>query len=106
MQNGVVLKLRGNNVPLVFLRARSRGGTQGLIVGLAAAGGEGDFAGVAVQPFCKYLPGQGQPLRRLLPHGVQAGRIPIKLLKAWQHGSKRRITHGGGRRVISIYTHY
>jgi hypothetical protein len=44
MQDGVMLKCGGNDVLFALARAEIGGGGNGLIVGLAAAGGEIDLA--------------------------------------------------------------
>ena len=46
-QDGVVLKGGGDDVLFPLAETQPRGGEQGLVVGLAAAGGEDDLPGLA-----------------------------------------------------------
>ena len=52
VQHGVVLERGRNDVLFALAFAEARGGEDGLIVGLAAAGGEVNFARGGVQAFC------------------------------------------------------
>ena len=55
------------------LLPQGRRGTEGLVVRLAAAGGEGDLPGIRMQVPCKDRPGGRQLLRRPLSRqGVMA----------------------------------
>ena len=105
MEHGVVLKSRGDNVFLPMLLPITGGGDNGLIVSLAAAGGENDFSGITAQAARHRLPGSIQRLLGPLPHGVQAGGVAIYVVKIRKHGTDRRLTHFGCRGVIGINLH-
>ena len=101
----MVLKLRGDDVPLSALCSQGRGRAEGLVVRLAAAGGESDLPGVRVQIPGKDLPGRRQLLRRQLSRRVEAGGVAVDLLEAGGHGRQRRVAEAGGGRVICIDLH-
>ena len=105
VQHGVVLKSGGNNVLFAFSLANAGGGDNGLVVGLAAAGGEGDLPGLTAETFCHGLAGLLQSFRRLLADSVQAGRISIISFHIGQHRVDGCAAHFGGSRVICIDLH-
>ena len=72
VQHGVVLERGRNDVLFAFAFAEARGGEDGLIVGLAAAGGEVNFARGGVQAFCDAVARAEQRPGRLLADGMQA----------------------------------
>ena len=72
MQHGVVLERGRNDVLFAFAFAEARGGEDGLIVGLAAAGGEVNFARGSVQAFGDAVARAEQRPGRLLADGMQA----------------------------------
>ena len=72
VQHGVVLECGRNDVLFAFAFAEARGGEDGLIVGLAAAGGEVNFARGSVQAFCDAVARAEQRPGRLLADGMQA----------------------------------
>ena len=72
VQHGVVLECGRNDVLFAFAFAEVRGGEDGLIVGLAAAGGEVNFARGSVQAFCDAVARAEQRPGRLLADGMQA----------------------------------
>ena len=72
VQHGVVLERSRNDVLFAFAFAEARGGEDGLIVGLAAAGGEVNFARGGVQAFCDAVARAEQRPGRLLADGMQA----------------------------------
>ena len=72
VQHGVVLECGRNNVLFAFALAEARGGEDGLIVGLAAAGGEVNFARESVQAFCDAVARAEQRPGRLPADGMQA----------------------------------
>ena len=72
MQNRVVLELRRDDVLLALARADDSCRADGLIVGLAAAGGEVNFARGSVQAFCDAVARAEQRPGRLLADGMQA----------------------------------
>ena len=67
VEDGVVLKGGGDDVPLALPGAQVGGGEEGLGVGLAAAGGKGDLPELAAQAGGDPGPGLGQGLRRRWP---------------------------------------
>ena len=105
VENGVMLESRGNNVHLPLAAADGGGGQQCLVVGLAAAGGEDDLPGLAVQAPGHGLPALHQQLCRPLTHAVQTGGIAEVLLHGRQHGIQRRLAHLCGGRVICVNSH-
>ena len=72
VQHGVVLERGRNDVLFAFAFAEARGGEDGLIVGLAAAGGEVNFARGSVQAFGDAVARAEQRPGRLLADGMQA----------------------------------
>ena len=72
VQHGVVLECGRNDVLFALAFAEARGGEDGLIVGLAAAGGEVNFARGSVQAFCDAVARAEQRPGRLLADGMQA----------------------------------
>ena len=57
VQHGMMFKGSRNNVLLALFLSQTSGGNDGLIVGLAAAGGEDDFPRLAAQALGNGLPG-------------------------------------------------
>ena len=72
VQHGVVLERGRNDVLFAFAFAEARGREDGLIVGLAAAGGEVNFARGSVQAFGDAVARAEQRPGRLLADGMQA----------------------------------
>ena len=72
VQHGVVLECGRNDVLFALAFAETRGGEDGLIVGLAAAGGEVNFARGGVQAFGDAVARAEQRPGRLLADGMQA----------------------------------
>ena len=105
MQHGVVLKGGGEDVLFALQGAEAGGGKDGLIVGLAAAGGEDDLLGVAAQALGHGLAGALQRLGGLLPHGVQAGGVAVVALQTGQHGGHGGVAHPCGGGIIGINSH-
>ncbi len=58
------------------LLPQGRRGTEGLVVRLAAAGGEGDLPGIRMQVPCKDRPGGRQLLRRPLSRRMKLEGLP------------------------------
>ena len=93
LQHRVVLKFGGYQVLFPLTGAVSGGGDDGLIVGLAAAGGEHDLARVGSADQLRDLGTAGeQMLGRLLPEGVERAGIAVDLVKIRKHG----FLSGGG----------
>ena len=105
VEDGVVLELGGDDVLLSLPGTQESGGAEGLVVGLAAAGGEGDLPGVTVQILGKGLTGRRQFLRRPLAGGMETGRVAVYLLKTGHHRGQSRGADSGGGRVIRIDVH-
>ena len=80
----------GNDMPLPCRRAVFRPGEDGLIVPLAAPGGEIDLSGARPQLPRNGLPGPAQLRRGLLPQGMDAGGVAVGI----QSGDHR--VPGGG----------
>ena len=72
MQHGVVLECGRNDVLFALAFAEARGGEDGLIVGLAAAGGKVNFARGGVQALGDAVARAEQRPGRLLADGMQA----------------------------------
>ena len=93
MQHRMVLKLGGYQMLFSLTGAVSGGGDDGLIVGLAAAGGEHDLPRVGSADQLRDLGAAGeQMLGCLLPEGVERAGIAVDLVKVRKHGFLR----GGG----------
>ena len=87
MQHRMVLKLGGYQMLSSLTGAVSGGGDDGLIVGLAAAGGEHDLARVGSADQLRDLGAAGeQMLGRLLPEGIERAGIAVDLVKVRKHG--------------------
>lgn len=97
-----MLKGGGDDVLLPLLRPQPGGGANGLVVGLAAAGGEGDLPGIAAQPLGHDGPGRLQGLLGRLSGAVEAGWISVNAVQIGQHAPDGRLTHLGGGGVIGI----
>ena len=91
VQHGVVLERGRNDVLFALALAEARGREDGLIVGLAAAGGEVNFARGSVQG-----------LGRLLADGVQARGVAVDRFHIGEHGVDRCAAHLGRRGVIRV----
>ena len=93
VQHRMVLKLGGYQMFFPFTGAVSGGGNDGLIIGLAPAGGKHDLPRVGSADQLRDLGAAGeQMLGRLLPEGVERAGIAVDLVKVWKHGFLR----GGG----------
>ena len=101
----MVLKSSGDDVLLALHGTEPGGGDDGLVVGLAAAGGENDLLGVAAQTGSDGGTGPVQCFLGPLTHRVQAGRVAVDFIKIGQHGGNGRLAHGRGGCVIGIYLH-
>ena len=75
MQDGVMLKRGGNDVLFALARAEIGGGGNGLIVGLAAAGGKIDLARLRAEAGGHIGPRRLEHLLGLLADGVEARRV-------------------------------
>ena len=105
VQNGVVLKSGRNDVLLSLSCPRPCSRAKRLIVGLAATGGEVDLPCLTAQTVRHVLPCLKQHLSGGLSHMVQAGRIPVELFKARQHGIQSRAAGLGGGGVVGVNLH-
>ena len=105
VEHGVVLKGRGDEVLLPFLGAKQCAGQKRLIVGLAAAAGEGNFRRLGIQALRHVGACLIENLPGALTHGVEAGGVAVVLLQAMEHGLTRRLMDGRGGRVICIDVH-
>ena len=75
------------------------------IVGLAAAGGEGDLPGLAAKALGHRGAGGIQSFFSFLTHGVEAGGVAVDFIEIGQHGIDGRLAHGGGCCVIGVDVH-
>ncbi len=105
VEDGVVFKLAGNDMFLTFFRTGQGRGADGLVVGLAAAGGEVDLRGRGTEAPGDGFTGFGQRLRRRLTEAVGAGGVAVNLIKIRQHSGFGRGTHSRGGCIVSIYSH-
>ena len=106
VQHRVMLKLGRDQVLFALARAQAGSGHNGLVVGLAAAGGEVDFPGAGgAQAGGHGGPGLRHGLGGLLGEGVEAGGVAVILGQVGQHGVQRGLADAGGSCVISIYKH-
>ena len=105
MQHRVVLEGGGDDMLLALLFADSGGGYDGLVVRFAAAGRKQDLPGAAVEDLCDALPCALQGFVRLLPNGMQTGRVAVDLTHVGDHGVDGRLAHPCGRRIICVYVH-
>ena len=101
----MVLKGGGDDVLLPLAEAQPGGGEQGLVVGLAAAGSEGDLIGGGVETLGDGLPRALQRLGGLLPHAVETGGVAVDALHIGEHGVDGRLAHFRGGGVIGIDLH-
>ena len=102
VQHGVVLECGRNDVLFALALAEARGGDDGLIVGLAAAGGEVDLARGGVQALGDAVARAEQRLGRLLADGVQARGVAVDRFHIGEHGVDRCAAHLGRRGVIRV----
>ena len=105
VQHRVVLKFGGDQVLFALACPRLGGGDDGLVVGLAAAGGKVDLPGLGVETGGHGGTGLGYRLGGLLGEGVQAGGVAVVLGKVGQHGVQRGLADAGGGCVIGVYKH-
>ena len=105
VQHRVVLEGGGDDVILALSLADPRRRDDGLVVGLAAAGGERDLLKAAPETVRYPPPCVRQRLRGLLAHGVQAGGISVKLLEIGRHSRHGLVAHPRGGRIICIDLH-
>ena len=105
VQHGMVLEGGGDDVLFALSLPQPGGGDNGLIVGLAAAGGENDLPGLTAQAVGNGLAGGIQCFPGFLTHGVQAGGVAVNGGHIGQHGIDGRLAHFGRCRVVNINSH-
>ena len=105
VQDGMVFKGSGDDMPLAPLQPKLCGGEEGLVVRLAAAGGEYKLPGVGPDTGGDALSGLCQGLGGLLTGGVEAGGIAIDPVQKGEHGVNGGGTHFGGCGVVCIDFH-
>ena len=103
VEDGVVLNGGGDKVLFAATRPEFGGADDGLVVRLAAAGGEVNLPGLGPDGTGHRLPGGLQRLLGLLAGGMEAGGIAPELLHGVQHG----LLSGGagfcGCGVVRVY---
>ena len=103
VQHRVVLEGGGDDMGLPgFLPRRSRA-ADGLVVGLAAAGGEGDLPGLGPDDRRDLGSGLLQTFFRVLAQGVEAGGVAVVVLQTGHHGVDGGAAHFRGGRVVGVY---
>ena len=105
VQHGVMLKLGGDDVLLALLRAELRGGNYGLIVRLAAAGGEVYLTRLGVDALGNGGSSVCEILGDYLCEGVQAGGIAVSLGEVGHHRLACGLADAGSGCVVGIYEH-
>ena len=106
VEDGVVLELGGDDMALALLCAYEGGGTDGLVVGFAAAAGEINFTRLCAQTFRHRLSGFHEGFCRPLTQRIKRGRIAIFLGQEGHHCRNCCGADLSGRRVIRIYIHF
>ena len=106
MQDRVMLKLCRDDVLLALARTDNSRRADGLIVGLAAAGGEGDLSGLRADARSDGRSCGLQALLGLLPDRVQARGVTIVLGHIRKHRFQRHAAHLGGCGVVGINFHH
>ena len=102
MQHRVVLELGGDDVLFALALTNGRGGEQGLVVGLAAAAGEDDLPGLAVQNLRDGPAALGQLHGGQLAGGVQAGGVCVVVFNHAEHDLGGVAAHLCGGRIIGV----
>ena len=102
MEDGVVLKFCGYDVLFSLPAPKRRSRKQGLVVRLAAPGGEGNLSGIGIDPGGDPLAGGKELLRSHLSACVQAGGISPKPVRSIQKYPFCRLAHGCGGGVVHI----
>ena len=105
VQYGVMLKGGGDDVLFTLARAEPGGGDNGLIVCLAAAGGEDDLSRLTAQTLGHGGPGGFQRFLGILTDRVQGRRIAVDGRQAGQHRVDGDLAWCGGGRVICVNSH-
>ena len=99
----MVLKGGGDDVFLPFPCPQNGRGTDGLVVRLAAAGGESKLPRITAQTGGDAAPGILQRLLGFLAEGVKAGGVSVELIHIRQHGVYGRTADFRCGCVICVY---
>ena len=105
VQHRVVLKGGGDDMAFAGLLPDGRAAADGLVVRLAAAGGEVDFAGLGMDDGGDLRPRFFQTLLRLLAQLVEAGGIAVVRLHTVHHGVDGGAAHLRRGRVVRVNSH-
>ena len=105
VEHRVVLEGGGDDVALALPGPQGGGGTNGLVVRLAAAGGEGELPCLAAKTGGDSPPGVLQGLPGPLAEGVEAGGVAVDLVHIGQHSVHSGPAHLRCGRVIGIDFH-
>ena len=106
VQHGMMLKPGGDQVLLALACAEAGGGEDGLIIGLAAAGGKDYLArAFRAEAVGHGLSGLGDILRHFLGESVKTRGVAVILGQVRHHCVKRGLADAGGCGVIGVYEH-
>ena len=105
MEHGVVLKGGGDDVRFADLAAEGGGGAEGLVVGLAPAGGEEDLPRFGVDDGGDIGAGRLQELLCPLADSIQARGVAEIRLHTGEHGVNGGAAHLCGGCVVCVYLH-
>ena len=105
VQHSVMLKSGGNDVFFTLFRTETGSGENRLVIGLAAAGGEVDFPGLAAQTSGDFFPGSFQCFFGFLTGGMKTGGICVNIVKIWQHGINCHTAHFCCSGIVCVYLH-
>ena len=102
VEHGVVLEGGGDDVAFALGRAQAGAGADGVVVALAAAGGEVDLLGVRAQQRRHAAPGVTEGFLGPLPQLVEAGGVAPGVLGGLHHDLQGVGAQLGGGRVVSV----
>ena len=102
VQDGVMLEFGGNKMLFALARPGPRRAAQGLVVGLAAAGGEDQLARLGVQAAGDLGAGLAEGFFGLLAEGIQAGGVAPGRFHGGHHGPAGCLADAGGGCIIRI----
>ena len=101
MQNSMVLKHSGDQVPFAFSCTRFGGRTYGLIVCFTPSGCEVNLPRFGTDTLCNCFPCLLNGFPGLLTNRIQAGGIPVLVREIGQHGVQCRRADAGGSGITA-----